>query len=136
VIDLSNPEAGLASHAPTITAIKTWPQVVAIIVYAFVQITTSMNPDTAPYSFGSLAILAFLAFYIIRSRKVNKISFFADFLRNDLELLGEFRADMIRKRNDAANPHQTIYDEIINEIDIRVSTTDRVLRNATRIELN
>ena len=67
---------------------KNWIQVVAIIVgYAFVQITISMTPQTAPYSMGSLAILGLLAFVIIRSQKQIRINRFAEYLQNNLELL-------------------------------------------------
>jgi hypothetical protein len=48
---------------PDVSKVRTWPQVVAIIVgYSVVQITLSLKPDTAPYSMVALVIFAFCNF--------------------------------------------------------------------------
>ncbi len=116
---------------------RSWISVVAIIVgYAFVQIVTSMNPDTAPYSFASLGILAFLAYVIIKNQHDNRVNLPALILRKYIELLDEFREDMIRKKNNVSNPNQKIYDQIISEVDIRITTFKRALKDTKETKTN
>lgn len=120
---------------PPISTVNNWKQIVAIIVsYAFVHITTSITPATAPYSFGSLLILGFLAYYIIRTQTVNRLQRLSENLTINIESLKEFKADVVNKRNNASDPKQKVYDQVIEAIDTRINILKQVLKKAQNIK--
>jgi len=140
-----NRDSSMGSNGtPSISSIINWKQVIAVIVgYAFVQIVTSINPDTADYSLFSLLILAGIAIIIIvNDRKLdeqrrNSIAIRqAEFLDHNIELLIEFEADLVRKRDNETVPNRRqVYEEIRNEVSIRLRDFRRTLQNLRNINV-
>lgn len=108
-------------------------QVVVIVIYGIVQVTTSLNPNTAPYSLLSLFILAFLGVVIIIAGRKQPINAYVESLNQIIEWIEEYKQDLMYEMSDISDDKQkNIYNSTIKGLDIRLKTFKNALKYADK----